>query len=276
MMKPDDQPDISWWYPDFDPVRSAHHQVSANVAFEPLPAKIGQMMRERFQCGLREVGFVRQPAFPNPSSISAEEHLLRGAYQTGVANRNGGKATSIEDAACGCCGSKHLFRALLRINVASRRAVHWESLQFPDLARIMIGALAEARVASLMAEASLEVYATTICEDLNLGIDLLVPFAGMSRGLAVQVKSVRDTCSPFLVLLDPAEAVQIKSSEPWHKLMLEKVGGFNASVQTDYRAIVANVGPDGDDRFNFYEPEKIEFIQTFIRKISTQQPTDQT
>lgn len=275
-MKPERQPDISWWYPEFDPVRSTHNRIEVCRTFDPIPAKIGQAMRERYQLGVRTVGFVRQPSFMNPTALSAEEHLLLGAYHVGVASRNGNKATCIEDAATGCCGSRHLFYALLRINAASRRAVHWESLQYADMARVFIGALAEARVASLMAEAGLEVYATSICEDLNLGIDLLAPFAGKSRGLAVQVKSVRDLTSPFLALLDPTTLTESESYEPWHELMLQKVDAFNATVQTDYRAIVANIGPDGDERFNFYEPDKIECIQTFIRDISTQQPTEQS
>lgn len=261
--------DQSWLVEGFDPIRSVHDAIRQRDGPEVLSEGFGRRMREEFIRGTQSTERVSQPVFPNPEALTAEQHLMVAAYLSGIVYQPAAPRC-IELAAIGCCATKHLLHTLLRVSQSVRKNVLWEAGSYQGLANKVIGSLAEAQVAMTFLEAGHEVFATTIDEDLNLGGDLLVPFRDTRFGLMVQVKSVQGYTGAFLRTIDPVPAPRDGTADPAHEMALEKLASFNASVGVRYRAVIAAVGPVGDERFSFYVPGLIESVQNLIRGLPAQ------
>lgn len=260
------------WVGGIDLILSTHDRLTVPRYPESVRGDVGTRMRDGYLEGFAHVGPFGQPAQRPLGSISTEEHLLVGAFLAGVscrsADRNG-RAEDKESAIIGCGAGKHLAHALLRINAWQRETFFRQTMprRYQGLQRTLVGSLSEAHVAAAFIAAGHVVLVSTTEEDVDLSVDLLVPFHDPTRGLAIQVKTTRGQRGVVLHRLNASTMAPDTMQEEMRSNVVSKVNRFNWNLGVSYEPVIAFAGADGNPRFSFEPDEGAQDISAFVREI---------
>jgi len=190
--------------------------------------------------------------------------LLAGAFLCGNGIRgNGGESKKYPPVwfACeGCAGIKRLVRAFLAMGRRDReRAFAAAKVAKHHTLEIgIVGALCEARVASVLLGAGLKVLESTVDEDVNLGIDAIAMFPGAPGGLLAQIKGDRNAAGIEFLRVERS----VESRETW-----EKADRFNRAYSVSFSPVSIRVGTGNGGMFDFNSPEDAHAAQQFLSAI---------
>lgn len=239
-----------------------HEALAANERPPQLSADVYDQMLRSHRLGIEHDG----PSHGQTTEMKQRHDpvvadLLAGAFLCGNGIRGNGdeprKYPPVWFACEGCAGIKRLVRAFLamgrrdreRAFVAAKVAKH-HTLEIG-----IVGALCEARAASVLLGAGLTVLESTVDEDVNLGIDAIALLPGALDGHLVQVKGDRNAAGiEFLRVERCAE-----SRETW-----EKTERFNRAYAVTFSPVSVRVGTGNGDMFNFNSPADAHAAQQFL------------
>lgn len=239
-----------------------HEALSANAISSSLSADVYDEMLRSHRLGIEHDGHSHEQT----TKISQRHDpviadLLAGAFLCGNGIRkNGGESKRFPPVwfACeGCAGIKRLVRAFLAMGRRDRERafVAAKVAKLHTLEIGIVGALCEARVASVLLGSGLAVLESTVDEDVNLGIDTIAMFPGALDGHLVQIKGDRTVAGiEFLRVERNAD-----SRETW-----EKADRFNRAYSVSFSPISVRVGTGNGGMFDFGSPEDAHAAQQFL------------
>lgn len=204
----------------------------------------------------------------------SEEHqpvvafLLQGAFLSGLSSRglddqdvaHRDKNRVMES----CSGLKKFVRAFLAMDPKDRERtfVKGKSSRYRMLEVSIVGALSEARVATALLDAGLTVLESTVEEDMNLGVDMIVPSSDETVGHVVQSKTDRERVG---IQLRPVERQDAEADPSGPDALLwQKAGSFNLAYGIRYAPILAVSGTRDRGLFSFRDAEEAGLARIFF------------
>ena len=230
----------------------------------PLPVSVYSEMIRQFEAGQAHEG----TAYPKRQELAeafepVAASLLYGAFLSGHASREfdgrTGRFPKIEQVYESCAGIKRLVSAFLatRERDRERAFVAAKTSGHHMLEASIVGALCEARAASVILEAGIIVLDSTTDEDVKLGIDMIA-LADSDAGWLVQSKSDRESSGMELIAIDrdaTTEKAWMKSED------------FNRAYGVSFVPISARVGTAAGGLFRQRDPEDVEAARQFFQRL---------